>query len=115
MKTLALLVGLLSLAPGLAQAEPEALGRLFLSPQERQALDRQRLQEPGSGSQRGLTVNGEVRRSGGSKTRWINGQADWQGIAPAPALPVGDSFDPNTGERQPLLGGGRIVITPQRR
>ncbi len=115
MKPAPLLLALFCLGPGLAQADPEPLGRLFLTPQERQALDRQRLQEPGSNSQRGMTVNGEVRRSGGGKTRWINGRADWAGAAAAPRLPVGDSFDPTTGERQPLLGGGRIVIHPPRR
>ncbi|KAB2928175.1 MAG: hypothetical protein F9K30_01760 [Dechloromonas sp.] len=111
MKTLALLAGLLSILPA-AQAEPEPLGRLFLTPQQRQTLDRLRLQDPGSGNQRAFTLNGEVRRSGGSSTRWINGQADWSGNAAAPSVPVGDSYDPDSGERQSLLGGGRIHITP---
>lgn len=114
MKTIAFLLALFSLAPGLARADAEPLGRLFLTPQERQALDRLRMQAPGSGNAAGLIVNGEVRRSGGSRTRWINGRADWEGSAAAPSLPVGDGFDPATGERQPLLGGGRIQVTPGR-
>lgn len=113
MKKLLLILGLLAAIPPTANAENEALGRLFLTPQERQELDRQRLQDPANGQRGGLTVNGEIRSSSGKRTRWINGQADWQGIAPTPKLPVGDSVDPNTGERQPLLGGGRIQITPR--
>lgn len=114
MKPAALLLAALPLLAGPAAAEPEALGRLFLTPQQRQALDRQRLRSPAEGSERGLTVNGEVRRSNGGSTRWINGQVQSGTTAPAPQVPVGDSFDPVTGERQPLLGGGRIQATPGR-
>jgi len=110
-KALALLALLATLHPP-ASAEGGTLGRLFLTPQQRQELDRLRMQEPDNGQRSGLTINGEIRSSSGKRTRWINGQADWQSTAPTPALPVGDSFDPITGERQPLLGGGRIQITP---
>ncbi len=95
-----------------AVGEEADLGRLFLTPQQRQALDQQRLRAPGDDGQRRLTVTGEIRRSGGGTTRWINGQPDWSGSAPPPPVPVGDSFDPVTGARQPLLGNGRIIITP---
>lgn len=114
MRSSLLLLAALPLLAGPATAEPAALGRLFLTPQQRQALDSRRLQTPGDGGQRSLTVNGEVRSASGGRTRWINGQADWSGTAPAPRLPVGDRFDPATGERQPLLDGGRIVVTPRR-
>ncbi|HEX6734776.1 MAG TPA: hypothetical protein VF096_08175 [Azonexus sp.] len=114
MKAAAPLLVLLVLAAGPAAAEPEPLGRLFLTPQQRQALDRQRLRAPSIGSEGGLTVNGEVRSSSGGRTRWVNGQADWRGTAPPPRLPVGDSIDPATGEHQPLLGGGRIAVPPPR-
>lgn len=114
MRMSALLLATLGLFAGPAAAEPAALGRLFLTPQQRQALDRQRLQAPVDTGQRTLTINGEVRSGSGGGTRWINGQADWDGTAAAPRLPVGDRIDPLTGERQPLLGGGRIVVTPRR-
>jgi hypothetical protein len=113
MRTALFILALLAAIPPAAMAEGEPLGRLFLTPQQRQELDRLRLQDPDSGQRSGLTINGEIRSSSGKRTRWINGQADWQSTAPAPALPVGDSFDPITGERQPLLGGGRIQRTPR--
>lgn len=114
MKT-ALLALALCLTIPQAIGDTEPLGRLFLTPQQRQELDRLRQQEAGSDNRGSLTVNGEVRSSSGSRTRWINGQADWQGIGPAPAVPVGDSIDPVTGERRPLLGDGRIQAQPRQR
>ncbi|MDR1996299.1 hypothetical protein [Azonexus sp.] len=112
MKIIASLL-LLLLATIPAAGEEAGLGRLFLTPQQRQALDQQRLRGPGDGGERHLTVNGEVRRSGGGTTRWINGQADWSGTGPRPKVPVGDSFDPSTGAHQPLLDGGHIVVNPR--
>ena len=108
-----LILALLAAIPPAAIGEGEPLGRLFLTPQQRQELNRQRLQDPASGQRSSLTVNGEVRSSSGKRTRWINGQADWQNTAPTPALPIGDSVDPITGERQPLLGDGHIHRTPR--
>lgn len=113
MRAVLLILALFAAIPPVAMAEGESLGRLFLTPQQRQELDRLRMQDPDSGQRSGLTINGEIRSSSGKRTRWINGQADWQSTAPAPALPVGDSFDPITGERQPLLGGGHIQRTPR--
>ena len=107
-----LLLPLLAAMP--AAAGEAELGRLFLTPQQRQALDQQRLRDPGDSGERHFTLSGEVRRSGGGATRWINGQADWSGSAPPPQVPVGDSFDPTTGAHQPLLGSGQITITPRR-
>lgn len=100
-------------ATGEESGETSGLGRLFLTPQQRQALDQQRLRDPSDSSERRVTVSGEVRRSGGGTTRWINGQADWSGTTPPPKVPVGDSFDPNTGSHQPLLDGGRIIVNPR--
>jgi len=105
---LPLLAALLLAATPAVQAQ--SLGRLFLTPQQRQALDRLRLQAPDENFQQNRVLNGEVRRSGGATTRWINGRADWTGAEPAPRVPVGDSFDPASGAHQPLLGGGRITI-----
>lgn len=113
MRKAILILALLAAMPPSAIAEGEPLGRLFLTPQQRQELDRQRLQGPSSVQQSSLTVNGEVRSSSGKRTRWINGQADWQNTVPAPRLPIGDGYDPATGERQPLLGDGHIQRTPR--
>lgn len=107
-------LGLLISQP--APAQEPSLGRLFFTPQQRAALDRQRQlnhgfqanDQPGENS---LTINGEIRRSNGRRTRWINGNPEWDAATPAPA-PVGDTFYPGTGERDDLLRGGSIRIKP---
>jgi hypothetical protein len=102
---------------GAAWAQQEPLGRLFLTPQQRAALDRQRLLNPGFRpnvveSDVSQTLNGEVRRSNGRTTRWINGEARWNDTTPPPRVPVGDTFHPATGERESVLGSGRIIVRP---
>lgn len=118
-----------------AQADDE-LGRLFFTPERRQALDRQRelnIQEtqviPEDPT---LTINGVVTRSSGKQTTWINGVAqnenDASGITvttnrktpgkvivqpndrPASKANVGDTINRNTGETSDLLGDGQIGI-----
>ena len=52
------------------------LGRLFFTPQQRQDLDRRRqanIQESAVTVNNSLTVNGQVSRSRGKNTVWING------------------------------------------
>jgi hypothetical protein len=52
------------------------LGRLFFTPQQRQDLDRRRqanIQESAVTVNSSLTVNGQVSRSHGTNTVWING------------------------------------------
>ncbi|MCL2525138.1 MAG: hypothetical protein FWF20_04270 [Betaproteobacteria bacterium] len=105
-----IILPLLLLATVPASGEETGLGRLLLTPQQRQALDQQRFATPSDSGERRLTVNGEIRRSSGGTIRWINGRSDWDGGAPPPALPVGDSFNPRTGARQPLLDNGEIVV-----
>lgn len=102
----------LAAAPAWAQSDP--LGRLFFTPQQRAALDRERLlgfsQRPSSlDSDTSYTFNGEVRRSSGKNTRWING-APHTAASRNPDLAAGDTYHPATGEREGLLGDGRIVI-----
>jgi hypothetical protein len=117
--SMARLITLLLLAavtmPCLAEDAP--LGRLFLDPHQRARLDLQRQRNPGllpdnSSSEGSQTFNGEVRSSNGRRTRWINGEADWDGTVLPPRVPVGDTFNPATGERESLLQGGRILIKP---
>ncbi|HXE37761.1 MAG TPA: hypothetical protein VN639_04740 [Azonexus sp.] len=114
------LLSLLMIGLSTARAEQEALGRLFFTPQQRAELDRQRLHNPalntGAMDQQGSqTINGEVRRSSGRNTRWINGEAQWTETTPAPRVPVGDTFNPETGEHQSVLGSGKIVVKPASR
>jgi hypothetical protein len=59
-----------------AAAAAENLGRLFFTPQQRQELDRRRqanIQESAATANSLVTVNGQVSRSGGKTTVWING------------------------------------------
>lgn len=108
---------LLTSVVGPISAEEAKLGRLFLEPQQRARLDLQRQRNPGfhpdtGNGETSQTFNGEVRSSNGRRTRWINGEADWAGVALPPRVPVGDTFIPTTGERESLLHGGRILIKP---
>lgn len=112
-----LLLLFLALGQSAAWAQPEPLGRLFFTPQQRAALDRQRQLNPNflanaTDADTSLSINGEVRRSSGRNTRWINGEAQSNGNAPAARVPVGDTFHPSTGERESLLGKGRIIVKP---
>lgn len=93
--------------PAWPQNEP--LGRLFFTPQQRALLDRQRLQGITSNfdQEASYTLNGEVRRSSGKNTRWVNGEAQ---TGPTPRGVIGDTYHPATGERESLLGGGRIHV-----
>jgi hypothetical protein len=105
---------LLALAALPAWPQSEPLGRLFFTPQQRAALDRERLlgisQRPsGLDGDASYTFNGEVRRSSGKNTRWINGEPQTAGVR-GPGVPAGDTYHPATGEHDSLLGGGTIVI-----
>lgn len=111
---------LLFLAMLPCQAATPPLGRLFLDPQQRAKLDLQRQRNPSflqdaGDSDASLTINGEVRSSNGRRTRWINGTANWDNTAPAPRIPVGDTYLPGSGEHQSVLGSGKILIKPPRR
>ncbi|MGB8242273.1 MAG: hypothetical protein WCE66_14715 [Azonexus sp.] len=101
---------LLAALPAWPQGEP--LGRLFTTPQQRSALDRERLlgqsQRSSLDNEASYTFNGEVRRSSGNNTRWINGEP--QTAATRPGIPPGDSFHPATGEHESVLGDGTIAI-----
>lgn len=97
-----------------AEAQNDALGRLFFTPQQRAALDRERLlglnQRPSTlDGDASYTFNGEVKRSSGKNTRWINGTPSAT-LMRSPDVPPGETYHPATGERESLLGVGQIVI-----
>lgn len=113
----ALLLLASAMTPSFADQAP--LGRLFLDPQQRARLDLQRQRNPNFLPNAGegeisQTFNGEVRSSNGRRTRWINGEANWDETAAPARVPVGDTFNPATGERESLLRGGHILIKPGR-
>ncbi|WP_434513560.1 hypothetical protein AB6Q56_12850 [Dechloromonas sp. ARDL1] len=105
---------------GVANADSPPLGRLFYDAQQRTHLDQQRQRNPWFGQQpqeeteNALTLNGEVRSSSGRRTRWINGAADWNNTSPTPSVPVGNTYYPESGQTDSLLGGGRITVKPGR-
>ena len=125
--SLALLLACLA-AP--APASAEELGRLFLTPQQRQDLDRRRAssraEEEAPQVQEGpLTIEGHVQRSGGKTTTWINGASQFDShTGPDPAritvvpnagqsgvsLKIGQTYERASGEVRDSLHGGKITI-----
>ncbi len=98
----------------LANSAEKELGRLFFTPENRQALDQQRRFRPPENPHEvvddsPLTVNGLVLRSSGKKTVWINGEIKNDATL---TVKVGDTLDKNTGETTPLLGEGKVVVHP---
>ena len=72
-------------APAHAQS---ALGRLFFSPAERAALDRDTDTPSDAAESTPRTLNGIVRRSDGKATVWIDGQPQTRQLPSANAAPV---------------------------
>ncbi len=131
------LLGILcGLLPALtAHAEVPALGRLFLTPDKRATLEKQRrfnIRDPRFLESQALSLDGVVRRSDGRSTVWINGhpQHDQQpgnGLVvrntPDPAqvgiavgdersasMRVGQTIDRQTRQPRDQLRGGQVSI-----
>jgi hypothetical protein len=111
------------------EASAEEMGRLFFTPQQRQDLDRQRnAYVPPQAEARVeslVTVNGQVSRSSGKTTTWINGvpqydtyrgrTADRVAIESGDAavgVKVGQTLDRVRGEVQDPLRGGEVKVHP---
>ena len=109
----------------------EDLGRLFFTPQQRQDLDRRRaanVQEAATVIQEStLTLHGQVSRSGGKTTTWVNGMPQHDAYSssdparatiqtgedePKVELKVGQTFDRVRGETRDGLAGGKIKVRP---
>ena len=92
-----------------AWPQGEALGRLFFTAEQRRLIDRQQRQGVMAhhDQRASYTLNGEIRRSSGKNTHWINGEAQ---TGATPQGIIGDTYHPATGERDHLLGDGRITI-----
>lgn len=140
--TIALLAGSLFLTGNSARAEPAEpqLGRLFLTPEWRTALERQRqlnIQQARSLEGDTVRLDGVVVRSSGKSTVWINNQPQTEssrdaGVAAAPSqrqpgrvavsaggtapidLKVGTTLNQVTGEKSGGLAGGEIRVRPAR-
>ena len=136
MRTLTL--GMLLLFAALPSAlHAQSLGRLFLTPEQRAALDLRRASrvpdKPAAVVVESPTarINGQVVRSDGRSTVWVNGQpvregGQSEGLRVAPASPtadsvslavgegsrrvelkVGESMNRDTGEVRDMLGEGK--------
>lgn len=131
----ALLAALMAAAPVRA-AEPAALGRLFMTPEWRTNLERQRLhniQEKRSFEGGSMRLDGVVVRSSGKATVWVNNQPQIEGSSdsgvvaatsprrpervtlstgnePAADLKVGVTLNRATRETASGLGDGEIRV-----
>jgi hypothetical protein len=117
---------LLGAATGQVAAQ-QNLGRLFFTEQQRQDLDRRRqanIQETAVVVEGTVTVNGQVSRSSGRSTTWINGvprestrkPADPARVtlpsgegAPSVTLKIGQTLDKVRGEIRDPAAGGKIA------
>lgn len=125
--SLALLLMCLAVPP---TANAEELGRLFLTPQQRQDLDRRRAtnraEEEAPQIREGpLTLEGHVQRSSGKTATWINGVPQYDSHAsrdpsrvtvvpnqgePGVSLKVGEIYERISGQVRDDLGGGTITV-----
>lgn len=112
------------LAFGISEVvQAQALGRLFFTPQQRQQLDRQRALNIDDTrapiTQPDVNFSGQIKRSDGRVTTWINGVPDfdprYSGSNGRPPK-VGQTRDLNTGQITDGLQGGSVEIerTPKR-
>lgn len=135
--TIQFLAALCILSSTGAIAAEEELGRLFFTPEKRALLDRQRilntLESQAVAEDPQIIVNGQVRRSSGKRTTWINGQAQndsetrtgviahpvaqgheqviiESGDDPKTSVRVGETLSRGTRETHDLIGEGKIVI-----
>jgi hypothetical protein len=126
---LAMLLLAFGLVPAPAAAQ-ENLGRLFLLPQQRQELDRRRqanIQEAAAITESLVTINGQVSRSSGKSTTWVNGVPQESSRRPQdPArvtlpggegqpsvnLKIGQTLDKVRGGIKDELGNGQVVVQP---
>ena len=123
---------LLGVATGQVAAQ-QNLGRLFFTEQERQDLDRRRqanIQESAVVVESTVTVNGQVSRSSGRSTTWINGVPQESARkpldparvtlpggegAPSVTLKIGQTLDKVRGEIRDPAASGRITTPSEER
>jgi hypothetical protein len=122
---------LLAVATGQVAAQ-ENLGRLFFTEQQRQDLDRRRqanIREAAVVVESSVTVNGQVSRSSGRSTTWLNGVPQDNARrpldparvtlpggegAPSVSVKIGQTLDKIRGEvRDPVVGG--TIETPSQK
>ena len=109
--------------------QAQELGRLFFTPEQREALDaRRRARVPDKPAAPVVAspvtrVDGYVRRSGGPPTVWINGESVTDTVPDGGRVPVpvgeggartrlkpGESLDRGNGAVSDLIGDGEIRV-----
>ena len=133
----AALAALLLLLPA-GQAAAQELGRLFFTPEQREALDARRKarlpDKPAASAPSPTTrIDGYVQRSRGKSTVWVNGEAVPDGTQPEGLrlrrgtdasrvtvttgedglrreMRVGETLDRATGEVKDVVGDGEVRI-----
>lgn len=133
------LLAFCTLLSGTSAIAEDSLGRLFSSPERRELLDRQRLlntlESQVVAEDPQIMVNGQVRRSSGKRTTWINGQAQndddartgviarpaghgherviiESGDDPKTSVKIGETLNRGTQETRNPLGDGKILVRP---
>lgn len=125
---------------GSLPAAGEPLGRLFLTPERRAALERQRqlnIQAAQTLEGSNVSLDGVVLRSSGRNTVWVNQNPQTEralgtgvttsitpgnpahaivtpGDEPPASLKVGEAINRGTREKSDILGGGRIAVSRPR-
>ncbi len=127
---ISLILMLMCFAASASATAAEELGRLFLTPQQRQDLDRRRAtnrtEEEAPQIREGpLTLDGQVQRSSGRTTTWINGTPQYDSYSsrdparitvtpnegePGVRLKIGQTYDRASGQVRDKLGGGEIKM-----
>jgi hypothetical protein len=129
-----ILAGVLFLGVSSPALAAEALGRLFFTPQQRQDLDRRRqanIQESAATVNSSLTVNGQVSRTRGKNTLWINGVPQentrrppdparvtlpgGEGEASSVNIKIGQTLDRARGKVKDPIEDGKILTPSDRR
>ena len=124
----AMLALALAAGAGLSAPRPAAadeLGRLFYTPQQRQELDRRRasnVQEKEAVVESSVTVSGNVVRSSGKTTTWVNGVPQYDTYSgrdparvhlPDGTVKIGQTLDRARGEVKDGLDGGTVRVNPK--
>jgi hypothetical protein len=109
------------------------LGRLFLTPAQRLDLDKRRqadAQDVLISVDNFVTANGQVSRSGGKSTTWINGKPqhdltrsrdparvlvpNGEDQPPVP-LKIGETYDKVRGDKRDVVGEGQVRVPASKR
>jgi hypothetical protein len=106
-------LALVALLLAATTASAEELGRLFFTPEQRAQLEHGKSQNTDSGANsRALTVNGIVQKHGGSRTVWINGVPQPDGVNDDRAPESSLISSPAQSQPVKVKVGQRVLVNP---